>query len=223
MTVFGGHVTGGQRPLLVGGVAGGVGTSTFARVVQATTSVPVYDLSVYRGGLIDLLITSNTATTTAQLGRALALCPRPPVLIVMHTVPGGLSRASGSHLRVAEPHLCSTFEVFHQRQWPELEAPPGSSVPKPVMQLVRALPAELRRMYEVPARQPAASSPLSDPGFAPVPSAVVGVPSRPVTGPQPPWGFSPRAGPPGVRAGSPGMGPVQQSTPQPRGLRTSGG
>ncbi|WP_158886263.1 hypothetical protein [Amycolatopsis anabasis] len=205
-------MTDGQRPLLLGGVAGGVGTSTFVRVLRAVATIPVHDLGVYRGGLVDLLITSNTASATAQLGCALAACPRPPVLIVMHTVPGGISRASKSHLRSAEPHLSSTFEVFHQRTWPELDSPPGKSVPKPVVSLVRELPEAVRRMYSVPARHVAPQNS----GPQPLPPAVT-PPGRTVSPPRP-REFPPRAGPPPPAAGPPLPGPPQFSVPQPGGL-----
>lgn len=202
-------MTDGQRPLVVGGTAGGVGTSAFARAVHAELSIPVRDLGVYRGGLLDVLVTSNTAAGTARLGRALAACPRPPVLIVMHTVPGGISRASKSHLRSAEPHLTATLQVFHQRQWTELEAAPGKTIPKPVAELVRRLQDALRRMYSVPAHP-------AHPQSAVVPRGRAVAPPRPRE-------FPPRAGPPLPAGGLPAR-PPQYSAPQPGGLgRVTGG
>ncbi|SFQ30870.1 hypothetical protein SAMN05421854_110206 [Amycolatopsis rubida] len=203
---------------MLGGVSGGVGTTTFARVLLAEWKIPVRDLGVYRGGLVHLLITSNTAAATAQLGRALAACPRPPVLIVMHTVPGGLSRASKSHLRSAGPHLAATFTVFHQRQWTELEAPPGKTIPKPVADLVRRLPDAVRLMYSAPARpaQPSAGGRPAHPPSAVVPPGRAVVPPRPRS-------FPPRAGPAFPAGGLP-VRPPQYSAPQPGGLgRVTGG
>jgi hypothetical protein len=136
------------RPLLLGGVVGGVGVSTFARVLHAAVTVAVHDMGRYEGvGPLDLLVTSNTAASTTMLGRLLGLCPRPPVLIVMHTVAGGINRASRAHLRAAEPHVCTVLEVLHQRSWPGLAAPPGLLVPKRVLAVARELPAAVQRMY----------------------------------------------------------------------------
>lgn len=210
---------GQRRPLLVGGVAGGVGASTFARALSVAARVPVHDLGVYRGAdpyhgtLVDLLITSNTAAATGQLGRALALCPRPPVLIIMHTVPGGVNRASTAHLRSADPHLSSTFQIYHQRQWPELEAAPGKDVPKSVLSVIRQLPAAVQAMYRVPIRPPALAPAAAPPGWPQDPQRgrMSGhlEPTRPAhtagwthsTGPPRPPQFPPRAGPAPASAG----------------------
>src|SRR4051794_33841956 len=105
-----------SRPLLVAGVAGGVGTSTWARALRQLVAVPIRDVGVYpvddesgstsgtrrRGPIVDVLVTANTAASTApgRLGRALSACPRPPILVVMHTVPGSIGCAR-AHLRAA--------------------------------------------------------------------------------------------------------------------------
>ncbi|OLZ51708.1 hypothetical protein BS329_15705 [Amycolatopsis coloradensis] len=188
-----------------------MGTSTVSRILLATATIPVHDLGLYRGGPVDLLITSNTAAATARLGHALAACPRAPVLIVMHTVPGGISRASKSHLRSAEPHLAARFEVFHHRQWPELENPPGKTVPKPVLDLVRQLPEAIQRMY-------AGRAPTSAGGSGPQHALAASAPPGRAVAPARPREFPPRAGPP-APAGGHHVRPPHLSAPQSGGLR----
>lgn len=146
---------GGQfRPLLVAGVAGGVGTSTWARCVRLASGLPVEDLGVYRGGLVDVLVTSNTAAATSKLGPALAACARPPVLIVMHILPGVVAE-SRSHLRKADPHIAARFDIAHHRNWCEMESPPGrrlSPKARDVIEALRRFPAALHTMYAPPAK-----------------------------------------------------------------------
>ncbi len=143
-----------MRPLLVAGVAGGVGTSTWARVLYLATGLPVQDGGVYRGGVIDVLVSSNTAASTARLGPALAVCLRSPVLVVMHTVPGTIAE-SRSHLRKVQPHITARFDISHQRAWLEMANPPGTRVPtkaKDIAEALRQLPAALQQMYTGPAQ-----------------------------------------------------------------------
>lgn len=158
---------GNSRPLLVAGVAGGVGTSTWVRALCRVIAMPVRDLGVYptdddpgsmggppRRPPVDVLVTSNTATATApaRLGRALAVCPRPPVLVVMHTVPGSIG-AARAHLRAAQPHITRLVTVAHQTYWLELDEPPGKHLPKGFAELVRSLPDAFAQMYSTPPRQ----------------------------------------------------------------------
>jgi hypothetical protein len=164
---------GSSRPLLVAGVAGGVGTSTWVRALSRLVALPIRDLGVYpvdddpgpvggprRGSIVDVLVTSNTAAATApaRLGRALALCPRPPVLVVMHTVPGSIG-AARAHLRAAQPHVTRLVSVMHQPYWLELEEPPGKHLPKGFAELVRSLPEAFAAMYAAPPRPPRVASP----------------------------------------------------------------
>lgn len=146
---------GGQfRPLLVAGVAGGVGTSTWARCVRLGTGLPVEDVGVYQGGLVDVLVTSNTAAAASRLGTALAACPRPPLLVVMQVVPGAVA-AARSYLRKADPHITARFDIPHQRKWCELDSPPGRQFPARVRDVVEALrrfPIALQQMYAMPVR-----------------------------------------------------------------------
>lgn len=143
-----------MRPLVVASVAGGVGTSTWARVLYLATHLPVNDAGVYRGGVVDVLISSNTAASTARLGPALAVCARPPVLVVMHTVPGTIAE-SRSHLRKVQPHITARFDIGHQRAWLEMASPPGPRIPakaKDIAEALRQLPAALQQMYAGPAQ-----------------------------------------------------------------------
>lgn len=162
------------RPLLVAGVAGGVGTSTWTRCVRLGTGLPVEDLGVYRGGLVDVLVTSNTAAATSRLGPALAACPRPPLLVVMSTVPGVVAE-SRSYLRKADPHITARFDVAYQRKWSEMESPPGLRFPsnvKDVVEALRQFPAALHMMYAAPARSAAIPPGVPQQELKPVPAGV---------------------------------------------------
>lgn len=139
------------RPLFVAGVAGGVGTSTWCRIVRVAVKLPVEDLGRYRGGPVDVLVTSNTAAATSRLGPALGLCPRAPVLVVMHTVPGAVVGAR-SHLRRVEPHIVARLDVAHHRSWLEMAAAPGERLLprlKDVVEALQRLPAALSAMYDL--------------------------------------------------------------------------
>jgi hypothetical protein len=146
-------VGGTFRPLLIAGVAGGVGTSTWTRIMRLAVAFPVQELGIYRGGVVDVLVTSNSAAATARLSPALAMCPRPPLLVVMHTVPGVVA-ASRSHLRKAAPHVTARFDIQHHRRWLEMAAAPGERVPeraKDVISALRGFPQALHDMYAAPA------------------------------------------------------------------------
>lgn len=109
-------VTGGRSPLLVAGVAGGVGTSTWVRVLHQVQA-PATDLGVYRGGPVEVLVTDTSASAASRIGPALAQCqPLRPLLVVMHRDPGDVA-ASRAFLRQALPHLAGGFEVGHRREW----------------------------------------------------------------------------------------------------------
>jgi hypothetical protein len=153
---------GKSRPLFVAGVAGGVGTSTWTRAFSSQVRLPVEDLGVFirylarinrASGIVDVLVTSNTASATAQLGEVLARCERPPLLVVMHTVPGSIA-AARAYLRQAKPHITRRFDVPHQQVWLEMDQPPGRYLPKDFMSLVRAMPVALQEMYSSPPRPP---------------------------------------------------------------------
>lgn len=133
------------------GVAGGVGTSTWTRAFLSQVALPVEDRGVFLEGLVDVLVTSNTAAATARLGGALARCERPPLLVVMHTVPGRIG-AARAYLRQVEPHVTRRFHVAHQHVWLELDEPPGRHLPKGFPELVQAIPAALQKMYSRPPR-----------------------------------------------------------------------
>lgn len=160
--LLGDFVTEGRsRSLYVAGVAGGVGTSTWTRAFRSQVRLPVEDLGVFVtylagrnrvSGTVDVLVTSNTAAATAQVGGALARCERPPLLMVMHTVPGSV-RAARAHLRTVRPHVTRQFDVPHQHVWLELDEPPGSHLPKAFTELVREIPTALHEMYSGPPKR----------------------------------------------------------------------
>lgn len=185
---------GGQaRPLVVAGVAGGVGTSTWARILQRATRFPVADVGVYRGGAVDVLVSSNTAASTARIGPALALCARPPLLVVMHTVPGVIAE-SRSHLRTITPHITARFDIGHQRSWLEMAEPPGPRIPakaKDIVEALRHFGTALRQMYAVPAPPvaPAPASPAAGIGRPATAPPAGSVPCRPPAPAAMPTGF----------------------------------
>jgi len=172
-------VTGGQqfRPLLVAGVAGGVGTSTWVRILRLATTLPVEDVGVYPadqpGRPVDILVCSNTAAAAARLGPVLGGCPRPPLLVVMHTASGVLTE-SRSYLRIADPHVTARFAIAHRRAWLEMAEAPGARLPPKAGDIERAA-TEL-----VPALQAMYARPR--------PSALAGRTTGPTTGPAAPPG-----------------------------------
>jgi hypothetical protein len=156
----------------------------------------VRDLREYRGGKVDILVTSNTGASTSKLGPALAACPRPPLLVVMHTVPGVIA-ASKPHLRRSEPHITALFDIDHRREWLEMARAPGQRIPKgakDIREAVRLFPGALQRMYPTPARPvsqpPAPGAP--EPGVVPVRRPATAIP-RAGPGPQR-WGPPPGGG-----------------------------
>ena len=160
-------VTGGQvQPLLVAGVSGGAGTSTWVRVLGIKFGMPVQDLGVYGGGRVDVLVSSNHASSTAQIEGALNLArishqqaglPHlKPLLVVMHIAPGSVTE-SKAYLRKALPHLTALFQIAHHRDWPRMVLAPGSDVPttKDLANVLEKFPFALRAMYTRPGPPPA--------------------------------------------------------------------
>lgn len=198
-------MTGGQvRPLLVAGVAGGVGTSTWIRILRQgypglriedlRDLVPLADelgrLRAVRqnNGAVDILVSSNTAAAAARIGPALALCPRPPLLVVMHTAAWEPAETR-AHLRKITPHIAVQIDIAHHRVWLGIDAAPGQHLSEKARDISDALarfPERLRAMYATPAA-PAAQ-------FAPSPNPDVA--TRPPVAPARPSALVPRAGPP---------------------------
>lgn len=107
---------------------------------------------MYGNGLVDVLITSNSAAATVRLGRALARCALPPLLVVMHTIPGSVG-AARAHLRKIEPHITQRFDVPYQQMWSEIDEPPGRCIPKQFTAIIRSIPDAVRKMYSSPQSQ----------------------------------------------------------------------
>jgi len=157
--VSGGTVTDGQAafdPLVVAGVAGGVGTSTWVRLWLAAHGgafgidikdhghytngrVAVYvdgRVAAYTNGRVDVLVSSNTAASTSRIGATLramhelahrnGYCQPPPVLVVMHTV-SGVVRTLKADLITVQPHLTATLHIRHKPDWLTMPQPPGES------------------------------------------------------------------------------------------------
>jgi hypothetical protein len=161
-------VAGSSWHLAVAGVAGGVGTSTWSRVLtRVWPRLEVTDVGVYRGGVVDILLTSTTAAATSRLRPALAACPRPPILVVMQTVPYRMPALSRALLRQATPYVTRVIEIGHQRQWPGLEAAPGRLVPKAAIEALRDLATALSAMYSTPPQ------PMPTPAVSP--AAIAGI------------------------------------------------
>ena len=191
-----------MRPLLVAGVAGGVGTSTLTRLLHQHLRVPAHDMGVYRvdvyrGQQVDLLVSSNSAASTSQIGQALSAAPRPPVLVVMNTAVGVIDQ-SRAHLRMVIPHVSAVFEINHRRSWLEMAAAPGEKLPraKDLVAFIEGLPAAISAMY-APATA-AQSSPVRPPRAA---APIRQTPLMPRAGPTaPPW--RPRGAPQAFGGGS---------------------
>ena len=159
------------RPILVAGVAGGVGTSTLTRAIQPYANVPVHDLGQFRGGSVDFLVTSNTAAATGHLGQALHVCTERPIVVVMHTVPGRTNPISAAHLRSAQPHRLAQIDLMHELGWTSIAAPPGS-LSRHAFEAIREAATALQAKRLSQASQAAAR-----------PSPAASFPSAPAAGP----------------------------------------
>lgn len=200
-------MTGAQgRPLLVAGVAGGVGTSTWIRILrQGYPGLGIDDLRDLvpfadelarlhavrqRHGTVDVLVSSNTAAAAARIGPALALCPRPPLLVVMHTAAWEPAETR-AHLRKITPHITAQIDIAHHRAWLGIDAAPGRRLPEKARDISEALarfPDQLRAMYAAPAT-PVAQ--YASPPAPPRPSAVVPRAGPPAPAWRPPLGSGP--------------------------------
>jgi hypothetical protein len=104
---------------LIGGVAGGVGTTTIARALRAI------DGGIYPGvAPVDLLVARSTMHSLACAQRAVAATPAPPILAVVADVPR--ARMSGrvkARMRMTEPYLAGVVVVPFVDTWPDLDDP----------------------------------------------------------------------------------------------------
>ncbi|WP_020498862.1 hypothetical protein [Sciscionella marina] len=96
---------------------------------------------------VDVLVTSVTASSTARLAGALSACPRPPVLIVMQTIPGAVPADPRAWLRQAAPYVAARLDIEHVREWVAMQTPPGQLVPKSVNTVLGRFPAALQSMW----------------------------------------------------------------------------
>jgi hypothetical protein len=215
-------VTGGQEPsgLYVAGTAGGVGTSTLARMIDTRLNPPgqtvrkVTDLGVFRPQQIPrgrpfpfpihVLVASNTgasADVLADVVRGYAgVFGRPPVLAVMHTASGTVPIWDRKIL-VTDPFLAERVDFAHIRRWVELGTAPGRVVDKRVYE-------RLEKIFEAVVEQWGAA-PFGAVN-RPAPQQSLARPSRTslVRNASQPSPLSPRAGPP-----SPGWPPSGAPSP----------
>lgn len=177
-------MTGGQSgfdPLVVAGVAGGVGTSTWVRLWRAAhreaLRAEITDAGHYTNGRVDVLVSSNTAASTSRIGSTLNAVHHsarlkgryqpPPVLVVMHTVAGWVDTLK-AHLITVEPHLTAILHIGHKKDWLAMPQPPGDVLPqhKDIAAALAAIPQAITAMYSAPvtpaplAPQPATAHPL---------------------------------------------------------------
>jgi hypothetical protein len=205
-------VTGGQEPrgLYIAGVAGGVGTSTLARIIDARLNPPaqavrkVTDLGVFRPQVIPpgrqfpfpihVLVSSNTgasAEVLADVVRGYAgVFGRPPVLAVMHTASGTVPIWDRKIL-VTEPFLAECVDFAHTRRWVELGIAPGRAVDKRVFErLDKLFQAVVEQWGTAPlgvADRLAPQQNIARPSPAPnVPATTMASPLTPRAGPPPP-------------------------------------
>ncbi|MEU0529202.1 hypothetical protein [Amycolatopsis tolypomycina] len=135
--------------LVVGGAAGGVGTSTWVRLMRWNTRTPVRDLGMpYRGGPLHVLVTATTAAANLNLGAALKACPRPPLLVVMQTVPFKAAADARALFRAAEPHIAGRFDVGFRKAWLEMSEPPGRRYPSRDSELIATISAFFTAMQQ---------------------------------------------------------------------------
>lgn len=104
---------------LIGGVAGGVGTSTLARALRAV------DGGIYPGvAPVDLLVARSTMYSLACAQRAVAATPMPPVLAVVADIPRArLSGRMKARMRMTEPYLAGLVVVPFVDTWPDMDDP----------------------------------------------------------------------------------------------------
>lgn len=126
-------VPAGPRPTWVAGVTGGVGTRTVARLLATQTPSPVTPLALGpHQHYCDVLVTAIPAAATRWLPAALSHVDTPPVLVVVHTVPGELPSSSRARIRAARAHVTAVVHLPHVRGWLALDTPPGSGpLPRP--------------------------------------------------------------------------------------------
>ena len=138
-------VPAGPRPTWVAGVTGGVGTRTVARLLATQTPSPVSTIGLGpEQHHCDVLVTAVPAAATRWLPAALTHVSAPPVLVVVHTVPGGLPSSSRARIRAARAHVAAVVHLPHLRSWLSLDTPPGPGpLPRPAVrardELQRAL------------------------------------------------------------------------------------
>jgi hypothetical protein len=105
----------------VAGVAGGVGTTTVARVLDAL------DRGVFTGRPAEVLVCRATGESLIRAARAAQLIvsqggPR-PVVAVSATSPAGPSRPTSARIRLLEPHTAGVVVLPHVRRWRDLAVP----------------------------------------------------------------------------------------------------
>lgn len=124
---------------LIGGVAGGVGTTTLARALRAI------DGGIYPGAApVDLLVARSTMYSLGCAQRAAAATPAPPILAVVADIPRArLSGQVKARLRMTEPHLAGLVVVPYVETWPELDDP-YQEAERVLMTVVAELPKPLR-------------------------------------------------------------------------------
>lgn len=184
--------------LVVGGVAGGVGTSTWVRLMRWNTRNPVKDLGVpYRGGPLHVLVTATTAAANRNLGAALKACPRPPLLVVMQTVPFKAATDARALFRSAEPHIAGRFDVGFRKAWLEMSEPPGRRYPSRDSELIATIGEFFTALQQLLAPHP----PHPSPGVA---QPLRHAPQRAVAAAWPPaWRPASGAPPQFIRHGGP--------------------
>jgi hypothetical protein len=125
---------------LIGGVAGGVGTTTLARALRAI------DGGIYPGAApVDLLVARSTMYSLGCAQRAAAATPAPPpVLAVVADIPRvRLSGQVKARLRMTEPHLAGLVIVPYVETWSELDDP-HQEAERVLATVVAELPKPLR-------------------------------------------------------------------------------
>ncbi len=148
---------------VIGGVAGGVGTTTLARALHAI------DGGIYLGAArVDLLVARTTMYSLACAQRAVAATPTPPVLAVVADVPRvRLSSRLRARMRMTEPYLAGLVVVPFVDTWPDLDDPykdaeralAAAELPKPL----RGFATAIHRLVDL--LKPRLFAPVGPPGY----------------------------------------------------------
>lgn len=101
----------------VAGVAGGVGTTTVAWALAAV------DCGAYRGGRVHAVVCRDTVSSVGAAHTVVNRVVGRPVLLVVASIPGGISKPAAARVEMVRPHVASVVHVPFVGRWRELVDP----------------------------------------------------------------------------------------------------